>query len=83
MQRPFEVALVTPNLEIVSSNRKSPKLFEVDPLKSRESKTISLTLKVKDDDNGTYSRELQDHKDGLKIQFMLNEFGSNVGKSNQ
>ena len=83
MQIPMSLGIANNNVQIVSSNKKGDRLFEVEPLKSRESKTVHLTLKVKDDQDGTYSRELQDHKDGLKLQFLLNEYGSKIGQSQQ
>ena len=70
MTKPMNVYLTSPSLEIVSGSDK--RLFQVEALNSRQSKTVQLTLKV-NDDNGGYARELQDHKDGLKIQFQLDD----------
>ena len=46
--------------------------FLVEPLKARESRNVQLTFKQKDSEN--VQEEIKTRRNGLKINFKLNEF---------
>jgi hypothetical protein len=63
------IQIQNPDLTIVNGTNNQ---LMVDPLKARESRQIQISLKWKDSDIAR--KELNTRKDGLGIDFKLNEF---------
>lgn len=89
MQNNYDLEIGNPDVTIVQADQKNDGLrhLSIEPLKSRETKLVQMTLKVQDDSDGKYSKALQNKNHPLDISFKLNEFANSpnasVSKSEQ
>ena len=60
MSSPYDLEISNLDVSIVSSDQQTDGLrhLKIEPLKSRETKLVQMTLKVQDDANGKYSKAL-------------------------
>jgi hypothetical protein len=79
MTSPYDLVLSNEDISIVECDQKTDGVrhITIDPLKTRETKTVTLTVKVQDDSSGKFSKQLQDKSKPLEIGFKLNEFNNN------
>ena len=69
MTKPVELLIQNPNIKLQNVTS-----IRVDPLKSRESRQISLVAKVKNSDAFNVEKEFNLKNGGLPIDFKYNEF---------
>lgn len=69
MTKPVELLIQNPNIKLQNVTS-----IRVDPLKSRESRQISLVAKVKNSDTFNVEKEFNLKNGGLPIDFKYNEF---------
>ena len=83
MTEPYDLEISNLDVSIAEADQKTNGLrhLSIQPLKSRETILVQMTLKVQDDSSGKYSRSLANKNHPLEIGFKLNEFGNNPNGS--
>ena len=78
MTQPYDVLIKNENIEILSDHMPGNKrLFQVGPLKARTNYDHTLILKIRDDEFSHLDKELENKRDGIQIDFLVNAFGNN------
>ena len=55
MVTPYDIEIANPNIEIVGQKDNK---FKVDPLKSRETRQVQMTLRLSEDRDHQYKKEM-------------------------
>ena len=83
MTSPYDLEIGNPDISIVEADQKNDGLrhITIEPLRSRETILVQMTLKAEDDSSGKYSKALKNKNNALKINFKLNEFANSPNGS--